>query len=101
MIKAGSKPLTFEFEETLDGQLAKLVWRWIRITCATVPSPVGRPVAIAVDNLPEFDDSAFWHPPGTEERIESSGVQPYQPTGRNRFLSDRDLDELLPEGPLL
>lgn len=101
LIKAGSKPLTFEFEHDLDGQLAKLVWRWIRIACADSPSPAGRPVAITVDDLPEFDDSAFWHPLSIEERIEASGVQPYQPAGRNRFLSDRDLDELLPEGPLL
>lgn len=101
LIKAGSKPLTFEFEHDLDGQLAKLVWCWIRITCATAPSSVGRPVAIAVDDLPEFDDSAFWHPSSIEEQIESSGIQPYQPVGRNRFLSDHDLDELLTEGPLL
>ena len=101
LIKAGSKPLAFEFEYDLDGQLAKLVGHWIRINCAASLSPVGRPVAIAVDDLPEFDDSTFWHPPGIEERIESSGVQPYQPVGRNRFLSDHDLDELLPEGPLL
>lgn len=99
--RAGSQPVKFDFGEALNAKAATMVWRWIRIICAEDSSSSGRPVAIAIDELAELDDREFWHPPGIEEQIESSGVQPYQPAERNRFLSDRDLDELLPEGPLL
>ena len=99
--RAGSRPVRFIFGDDLNAKAATMVWRWIRITCAEDPSSTGHPVATVLDELAELDDSEFWYPPSIEERIESSGIQPYQPAGRNRFLSDRDLDELLPEGPLL
>lgn len=98
LIKAGSKPLNFEFERNLDGQFANLVWRWIRISCAGSPSPEGRPVAVTADALPKFDDSAFWHPANIEHLVEDQGVKPYEPAEGNRYLSDSDLDDLLPEG---
>ena len=97
LIRAGAKPLNFEFERNLDGQFANLVWRWIRISCAASPSTGGRPIAVAVDDLPEFDDAAFWHPPKTDELIRDQNIKPYEPTGGNRHLTDDDLDELLPE----
>ena len=98
LIRAGSKPLNFEFESNLDRQFANFVWHWIRISCAASSSANGRPIAVAVDELAEFDDSTFWHPPQIDELIRDQNTKPYEPTGGNRHLTDDDLDELLTKG---
>lgn len=100
LIKAGSKPLNFEFERDLDGQFANLVWRWIRISCTASPSANDRPIAVDVDALPEYDDGAFWHPSKVDQLIRERGIKPYEPTGSSRHLTDEDLDELLPGSSL-